>query len=429
MSEQKDLERILRAYTQKKKTSRISRHNLERYAAHWAGEFSKNRPGFTDFSTFTNSKYGSLLEKMESEGTVSLESSELGEQQVVYLRYYPYLIRKMYEEAEQTPDASFPSEDMLGENIPESILEVIEVKDQLVSLLGNIKEEKNSVFRFVFPEGVRSMIVIGETVADKLLPMCILKIRTYLGLQKNSEYVNNKMYGIFSKKEQSVKDLFANIKTQKDVALKTITDPDDFTFQFWTHLSSLVVGEYREKTNKLDREHGFSQAGYLIGLYALYYKGRKKLKLEKEQTYRHIEQSLKKAPYYHSFTDLYKMRDKLGLPISKKISQHELAQYLEKRSKKEKDGSLRDILRLVTSDKKEYYVSKEQLLTLILQRVQHFSREVRQQYINQWAEAMGQYKKLSTMARRDAFQNDLWRRIKEMDPLLDRLLQYEMVFL
>ena len=429
MSKLKDLEHILRAFTQKKKISTISRYNLERYAAHWAGEFQKSRPGFTPFGQMAPAEFDKLLEEAEEEGFCALTTDDQNVQQVVYLRYFPHIIRQIYDEVQSTPESSFPSEDMLGEAIPEVAIEVIDVKEQFVPLLRNLKGQKSTVFRLVFPEGIRSMIIIGELIYTKLLSMSVMKLRSYLSLQKNSEYVINKMHGIFPNKEQAVKDLFSNIMTQRDVAITTIADPDDFTFQFWTHLSTFVVNEFREKANKLDREHGFCQACYLIGLFALHYKGLKKQKLEKEQALRNVNQGLKKPPYFFSFTDIYGMRDKVGLPISKRISQQELAHYLERRSKRNQNGPVPDIVRVLSGDKNEYYVSKERLLNLVLQRSQAFSREVRGQYVQEWAEALGEYKKLQIMNHREVFQNDLWKRIKEQDPLLARLLHYDLIFI
>ncbi len=429
MSKLKDLEHILRAFTQKKKTSTISRYNLERYAAHWAGEFQKSRPGFTPFGQMAPAEFDTLLEDAAEDGICALTTDEQNVQQVVYLRYFPHIIRQIYEDAHSTPESSFPSEDMLGEAIPEVAIEVIDVKEQFVPLLRNLKGKKSTVFRFVFPEGIRSMIIIGELIHTKLLSMSVMKLRSYLALQKNSEYVINKMHGIFPNKEQAVKDLFSNIMTQRDVAITTIADPDDFTFQLWTHLSTFVVNEFREKANKLDREHGFCQACYMIGLFALHYKGLKKQKLEKEQALRNVNQGLKKPPYFFSFTDIYGMRDKVGLPISKRISQQELAHYLERRSKREKSGPVPDIVRVLASDKNEYYVSKERLLNLVLQRSQVFSREVRGQYVKEWADALGEYKKLQIMSHRDVFQNDIWKRIKEQDPLLAKLVHYDLIFI
>ena len=429
MSELKDFEQILRAYTQKKNTSTISQENLERYASHWTGEFKKSRPNFTDFTAFTPNKYDDLLDEAERENICTLTRDDFGMRQIVYLRYFPYLIRQVYEEAEHKPESSFPNEEVLGETIPDAAVNVVEVKEQFVPLLDDLKQNRSTIYRFIFPEGVRSMIIIGEIIQEKLLTMCILKLRTYLSLQKNSEYAVNKMYGIFPKKEQMVKDLFSNIMTQRDVAIRTLTDPDDFTFQFWTYLSSFVLNEYREKANKLDREHGFCQACHLIGLYSLYYKGRKKQKRDKEQTYRQIDQNMKKPPYLYTFTELYGMRDKVGLPIAKKISQQELAGYLERRTKRDKNGPVTDILRIITSDKNEYYVHKERLLNLTLQRVQLFSREVRTQYMREWTEALGDFKRLPIMNSRELFQNDLWARIKEQDPLLDKLLRYDLMYI
>jgi hypothetical protein len=427
MSELKDLEQILRVYTQKKNTSSISRYKLERYAAHWAGELRKTRPAFTDFTGFTSAKYRDLLDSAEAEGICLVVSDEQGEQKIVYPKYFPSLLRKVYEEAEKVPESSFPHEDMLTESIPSEIVEVVEVKERLVSLLDEIRDKKSTIFRFLFPEGVRSLIVVGDLIPTTLMTMSIMKLRVYLSLQKNAEYVMNKMYGILPKKEQSVKDLFSNIMTQRDMAIKTITDPDDFTFQFWTYMSTLVVNEFREKTNKLDREHGFCQASYLLGLYVLYYKGIKKRKREQEQALRQIDQGILKPPYFHTFSDLYGMRDKLGLPIAKKVSQHDLAAYLERRTRKEKGSPLTEIMRIMTADKKEYFVGKERLLNLTLQRIQLFSREIRTQYIKEWAEALGDFKKLDVMNHRESFQNDLWRRLENQEPLLSRVLKYELI--
>lgn len=427
MSELKDLEQILRAYTQKKNTSSISRYNLERYAAHWAGEFRKTKPGFTDFTGFTSAKYRDLLDAAESEGICLAITDEQGEQNIVYLRYFPFLLHKVYEEAEKVQESSFPHEDSMTEKIPSEIVEVVEVKEQLVPLLGEIRSKKSTVFRFLFPEGVRSLIVVGDLVQTKLMIMSIMKLRAYLSLQKNSEYVMNKMYSILPKKEQSVKDLFSNIMTQRDVAIRTITDPDDFTFQFWTHMSTFVVNEFREKTNKLDREHGFCQAAYLLGLYSLYHKGVKKQKREQEQALRQVDQGIMKPPYFHTFSDLYGMRDKVGLPIAKKISQHDLAAYLEKRTKREKGAPLTEIMRIMTADKKEYFVGKERLLNLTLQRVQLFSRDIRAQYVKEWSDALGDFRKIDVMNHRESFQNDLWRRLENQEPLLARVLKYELI--
>ena len=108
MSKLKDLEHILRAYTQKKDVSTISRYNLERYAANWAGEFQKTRPGFTPFGQMAPAEYDSLLEEAEAEGICALIADEQNAQQVVYLKYFPHIIRKIYEEAKKLLRAHFP---------------------------------------------------------------------------------------------------------------------------------------------------------------------------------------------------------------------------------------------------------------------------------------------------------------------------------
>ena len=429
MAAEKDLEQILRAYSLKKGTALISRYQMEKYASHWSDEFRKSKPGFTDFSTYPSDRFDELLEDLENEGAVTVGKDENNVQQINYLRYYPYFVTNIYSEMEKDPEKPFPNEQFYGGAFPDAAVTAVNVKEKFVDLLRDARDNSGVVYRLLFPEGIRSMVVVSDLLLTKLLPLCTAKIRNYLSIQKNNEYAYNKLVGLFPRKESSLKDMFSNIMTQQRKALNTIRDPDDFTFQFWTNLSTMVANEFREKENKLDREHSFCQASYLIGMYVLYYKGKKKDKRERELAIKAAEENLKRPPYVHSFSDIHAFKDKSGLPIARKVSRDELAQFLEKKTAHEPDSPLPSILRLRTHDRQEFYAAKEQALTVILQRCHAISRELKSQYVKEWADVLGDYKKLSLMNNKKLFQEDIWRRVQEQDPVLASLLRYELVYL
>lgn len=428
MSTEKDLEQIIRAYSLKKETAKISRYQMEKYAAHWSEEFKKNKPGFTDFSTYTSDKFDDLLESLEEEGAIEIGKDQNNTQELTYLRFYPYFVNKIYGELEKDPEKPFPNEQFYGGSFPDSAVREVEVKTGFADALREAHESGGEVYRLKFPEGIRSLVVLSDLLLTKMLPLCTSKIRNYLSLQKNHEYAYNKLVGMFPNKESNLRDMFSNIMTQQSMALNTIRDPDDFTFQFWTNLSTMVVNEFREKENKLDREHSFCQSAQLLGLYALYYKNKKKDKRERESAIKAAEEKIKNPPYSHTFSDIHGFKDKNGYPIARKVSREDLAQFLEAKTKQVPDAPLPPIIRLRTDDKGEFFASKERVLTMIFQRCHGVSREIKNNYVKEWAKVLGDYKKLSVMNNRKLFQEDIWRRVKEKDPVLVSILRFELIY-
>ena len=428
MSASKDLEQILRAFTQKKGISAISRFNLEKYAAHWTQEFKRAKSDFTDFSALPSARFEELLQELFDNGTVETYTDERGAQHIVYLPFFSSFVREALLASENDMGSVFPSESFYNAKFPDSVVEEVDVKENFGELLQNRSSEKGQIFRLTFPYGVRSMLTVSELLIPKLMTICILKLRHYLSQSKNSEFVINKLYGTFSTKEQSVKDLLSKVQTQKDNAARTISDSDDFTFQFWTHFTSLITGEFKDKENKVDREHTYCQAAYLLSMYALFFRKQKKNKREKELALKSVEQKIQDEPFYHSFYDIYSFKDKNGLPISQKVDSRELSEYLQNKSAHKHNEPLPQLLRIKVEDE-EYYIAKERLLHLILRRCHAISKQLRGQYEQEWAQVLGEFKKSPLMNRRELFQKDIWERVKQQDALLYSLLRYELIFL
>jgi hypothetical protein len=233
------------------------------------------------------------------------------------------------------------------------------------------------------------------------------------------------MQGIFKNKDQVVKEMFTKIIGQRNLAIATILSPDDFTFQFWSHFSSLVIKEFREKKEKLEREHGFSQAAYLIGFYNLYYKGTKQEKRDKELSFKMVEVGLRKSPFIFSFTDIMGFKDKSGFPLSRKVDREELSEYLEKRTTPVDEQIIPDILKFDTSSNKHMFMNKEKYLSLTLRKIQEDSRELHSQYIDEWKDVLGEFKRLKMMADRDLFIEDIALRVRNMDPILMMLMKFD----
>ncbi|MCK5672860.1 MAG: hypothetical protein KAH95_05775, partial [Spirochaetales bacterium] len=355
----------------------------------WSVDIRKKRSGFTDFSGYSIEALGRILVKLVSEGVCAVDGSPGHPENVTLPGFYMESVKKAYDEIELDPDKSFPDEAGLGGAFPNDIVTVIDVKAGFLDLLKSSDESPPRLLRINFPEGIRSVVIISDLLDPLLLKICISKFRLYLSIKRNHDFIFHRMQGIFQHKDQIIKEMFTKIIGQRDLAMATIMNPDDFTFQFWSHFSSLVIKEFREKKEKLEREHGFSQAAYLVGFYNLYFKGTKQKKRDKELSFKMVEIGLRKSPFIFSFTDIMGFKDKSGFPLSRKVERVELSEYLEKRTTPVSEQIIPDILKFSTSSDKNMFMNKDKYLSLTLRKIQENSRELHSQYIDEWKDVLG----------------------------------------
>ena len=425
MSERQDLLYIIKTYTKKRKVPSVSVMDLQKLAEKWSVDIRKKRTGFTDFSGYSIEALGRILDKLVIEGVCAVDGSPGHPENVTLPGFYQESVKKAFDEIEIDPDKPFPDEAGFGGTFPKDIVTVVDVKAGFLDLLKSSSEGPPRLLRINFPEGIRSIVIISDLLDSELLRICVSKFRLYLSIKRNYDFIFHRMQGIFKHKDQVIKEMFTKIIGQRNLAIATIMNPDDFTFQFWSHFSSLVIKEFREKKEKLEREHGFSQAAYLIGFYNLYYKGTKQEKRDKEQSFKMVEVGLRKSPFIFSFTDIMGFKDKSGFPLSRKVDRVELAEYLEKRTTSASEQIIPDILKFSTSSDKYMFMNKDKYLSLTLRKIQEDSRELHSQYIDEWKDVLGDFKRLKMMNNRDLFIEDIALRLRNMDPVLMILMKFD----
>jgi hypothetical protein len=429
MSEQKDLLYILKTYTKKRKVPSISISDLQKLAEKWSVDIRKKRSGFTDFTGFSIEALERIINKLVTEGICSVDGTQGHVENITLPDFYQDSIAKAIGEVELEPEKSFPDEAAFGGDFPSDIITIIDVKSEFLNLLKSTENGSPRLLRINFPEGIRSIVVLSNMLDPELLQICVSKFRVYLSIKRNYDYIFHRLQGVFQHKDQIIKEMFTKIISQRNLAIATIMNPDDFTFQFWSHFSSLIIKEFREKKEKLEREHGFSQAAYLVGFYNLYYKGTKQEKRDKELSFKLVEVGLRKSPYIFSFTDIMGFKDKSGFPLSRKVNRTELSEYLEKRTSPVEEQVIPDILKFNTSSDKYMFMNKEKYLSLALRKIQEDSRELHSQYIDEWKDVLGDFKRLKIMNDRNLFNEDIAVRVRNMDPMLMMLMKFDYLVL
>jgi len=423
-----ELGRILKAYCHKNANSNVVYDNFVGFLEKFLEKHGNEAPGLFVERSNLRSVLDPLVYEMRQEGSCTLQILEDKIQLINYIGYFIDKIEKEYQRIQTRTEIPFPSEESLGLSLNTELVEEIEVKQSFVQFLGR-KNVKTVILRLVFPDIPKTVIVTSGIVVRGLLECSLLKIKNYLRSSKNAIYIQHKLLPSFRQKEGILKDMIVNTVTKPDQTVQELLTPSDLVFQFWTQLSSLLLKEYIPKKDKLEEEVDLCHAAYLIGYYAVFNKSKLQKEKESEFAFRVLQASLDKPPYAFTFHDIYNLKDSKGVPIINKLDKDRLNQFFDERTKPKDKVSLPDLIKVKTSDKKEYFIRKEHVLKLMTDRIGRLSNDMKEHYVSSWTASLLNDKKSPEMEEDAKFDEEIGRKLDELDPLFFALLNFNLIFL
>jgi hypothetical protein len=346
--------------------------------------------------------------------------------------YYIHHLRRAYAAIAEKTIKPFPTEESLQMPIPPEIIEAVDIKIDFIKLLHRHlkKTDKDPhIIRLLFPEGIQSMLISSDLLPKKLLEFVVHKIRLYMRTQKNASYIKQKITPIFRQRELALRDLLNNLLTRPDQIIKEMLKPSDFLFHVLTHISSQIIKDYAQKNELMPEESSYCQAAYMLGFYNVFYKSLLQKEKEEQIALRTLDFSLKKPPYSFTITDIHQLRDKKGVLLTKQYPVEKVNKFIQEKTSIKEDASLPELIRVRAKTKKEYYIRREYVTTVCIDKIFKNSDVFKQEILDSWIETLKNDKKLNEMTDDSVFEKFLQKKTGEDAPLLDALLRYELLFL
>ncbi len=429
MATTQDALRLLKAYSRRIESPRISYPKFLEYARRYMEKYADEHPEYRDFAANTETVLNGLIDELAENKVCSIARNGERIDTILYNQYYVDVLHSSYARVEKQPDVPFPADDSIETDIPSGVITPVDIKTEFVPWIARSDRESPVVLRLLFPEGIRSVLVPSDIVPKKFIEYCVQKIRSYLRTARNASYMQQKMASLFRQRDLSLKEMITSILATPDQAVATVIEPTDFTFQFWTHLSSNVIREFGPKSDKLAEEHAYSQAAYALGYYNVYYRGIQQKNLERETALKQFEVQLRKKPYAFTIGDMINFTDSKGVLLSKKYPLEAMHDLLNKKTTPVDEKSLPEMIRIRTQGKKDYYIGKEFILPLFNERLFLLSEDLKNHYAESWSEALRQDKTLKSMTDDEAFEEDVKSQVAARDGLFFALLNYDLLFL
>ena len=338
------------------------------------------------------------------------------------------VIEEAYRTMRSSPDIPFPSEDSLAVTIPARMLTVIDVDNGLPDLLRDPDPDIKPIVRISFPSNLGSIIALSDEIPEGLLEDAIYKFKVYLSHGNNANYAQTRMRPGFAKNVNILKDMINSVMLKPGTMVAAVQESTDMNFRFFANLAGMITSEYKEKRDMLPVEKSYCQAARILSVLNIHYRESvKKNADQKKNTIGTLESQLRAAPYAYTLNDIYALKDTRGTPLITENSKEGLIKFIENKTRPKANEILPEIVRMKTSDAREYLIYKDLIPTLFVQTLFDISDEMQNHYSTSWLNAMWRNAEPEAMHDDDAFQKDLSALIRSYYPLFDAMLDYNLL--
>lgn len=431
MISSRDVQKIVHSYVKHTGNPRGSWESFEQFSFRYARRFVEQHPEVQELlGEGRRSVLTTALGDLERKGSVQLERSEAGDIEALYYPgFYTTEIGRWYRRMGEERDLPFPSEEQLSITVPAGLLRTVEVENDLMHWLTEEDEDPSQVLLIHFPNNTNDVLTTVHLLRDAMVPIVLNKIRDYLRTDKNAGYSETKLRTIFRTREMLVHDLIETAQTRPEEALKSIRQPNEFSFHFWTQLSSMVIKDYSQKSEKLEMEHGFMQAAYFLGYYSVYFKGRHQKERELEQHRKLLNDGFQASPWAFTVQDVYNFKDDKGITLQKKSSREDINGWLEEMLKRPGETTISELVSINTAEKNGVMIHSKQYIPLLLRQIKAAAPVLERELTNEMVSILFDEQDEPWLRDDAAFEEMLTKKVRTEFPLLSALASFQTIFL
>ncbi|MFW5807196.1 MAG: hypothetical protein ACOCWU_05965 [Spirochaetota bacterium] len=421
--------RILLALAKRTGHPKVTFDKLLNFTHRYLEKYAEGDPELADLDDNTENVLIAHLLTLESRGRAELSYEGSRISGVYFSEYYPRVITAAYGRLRERTFEPFPSEETIGLTIPNELIHPVDLRTEFVEWLGAEDRSDDTLLRLMFPEDLQSIVATLGIVRNNLASLSLLKLREYLRNRRNATYMHSKLRAAFPNRDVALKEALNKVLTTPDDSLGTIKRPTEFTFHFWTSLSSAVIKELAEKQEMQQEELDYCRAAYLLGYYAVYYKGVEQRKRDIHTALKSVDAQLRKPPYAFTRAEIDAFTDGKGVPLVKRCSREHVDDFLKQKLLPPDDSHMPEIVRVRGADGTDYYVRKDAVFRIVFPEMRETAQTFRTTLTDKWIAALRRNETLREMQDDAAFEQVLTDMLKERKPLLYGLLRFDLLHL
>jgi hypothetical protein len=398
---------------------------VEKYAQHIVNE----QPEWTRWAKDASRKIWEELGPLIEEGKCALFTEKTGGARIYLRRFYIDLLEGAYANPDETASSPFPSEKYFKVKIPPEHLKSLNVVTDMVPYLDNPQNEQMPLIFLVFPPGLPGALVLSTMIPRRLSETAMLKVRHFLRIKDNKDYLQNKLIPHYQGREAQLRDLFNRILMRPMDCLNDLESGEDFPYMFWSTFCGLTRNDITRKKDLLAVDIAVMQSSYIIEVMNNYFRAQAFRRKEREIALNDLGLEFDQPPYAFSMDAILKFTNSKGIPLLGLYSQEDLQHWLEERIRAVSSDALPEILLITGPADAKRYIRKAHYYAFSVKLLNDARPVIRQAVKDRWIEVIKDYRKELAMEKDDDYERLLQRLVGELTPDLMAILVDKKLYL
>lgn len=423
MARDLDVYQLVKSFAARNKLSGVKYPAFAQAVQRQARTYDQEQPLYRDLVLHPDSVLIPKLFQLALEKRVSLQAVGNSVDMIYLPEAFTEVVLAEYRRIEENPDIPFPDEDSLKLSVPPEWIQAVAVESDLPAILAQEGDRSVPLYRIVFPDGLRPIVILSIAVADKLLEHAILKIRNYLRRGSNKDFLTQKMIGAFAGREGQLKDSMNVVLIRPyDAVTELRQGSGDFAYSFWAYLTSSIRKDLSGKTDPTPDDIAAKQASYVIDVYNNHYKNKAQRGQERESAFKTLALQIRKPPFAYAVEDILEFRDGQGRPLLGKYDRAELEEWLKGATTDAKEGALPELLTIGQALGPAKLIAKDRFLPYLVKALKDARPVIKAGIVRDWKAVLADFGSTLPMEDDAAFNTELERRLSLHSPLVSAAL-------
>jgi hypothetical protein len=396
---------------------------VEKYAQHIVNE----QPEWTRWAKDASRRIWEELGPLIEEGKCALLTEKDGAR--IYLRrFYIDLLEGVYANPDETASVPFPSEKYFKIKIPPEHLKSLNIAD-LVTYLDNPQTDLMPLVFLVFPPGFSGALVLSSMIPRRLSETAMLKVRYFLRVKDNKDYLQNKLLPYYQGKETQLRDFFNRILMRPMDCLNDLEDGEDFPYIFWSTFCGLAKSDIARKKELLNEDIALMQSVYILEIINNYFRAKAFKRREREMALNDLALEFDQAPYAFSMDAILKFTNSKGVPLLGLYSREDLQQWIAQKIRAATPEALPEMLVITGPADAKRHIKKAHYFTFSVKLLEEARPVIRQAVKDRWIGIIKEYRRELAMEKDEDYEKLLQRLVGELTPELMAVLVDKKLYL
>ena len=422
MAERTDLHSILVSYSNKNNSPYVSVNSFLEYLEYHARTLSGENPEWLEWITDKAAKFWAEMNLLLEMGKCEMLADSAGSK--VYVPdFFPQRIESSYATADEDASIPFHNEESLGITLPESRVRPLSCDYDLFAYLAAPQSSNIPILRLSFPDGFGSALVLASMIPRRLTELALLKIRRYLRVGGNKEYVLRKLLPQLQGRESNLRDQFNRILIRPLDCYNDIKDGGEFSNLFWAHFCVMLKADIKRKKEFHDEDIAAIQSAYILDTINGYYKSLALKRRDMDLAFRSLENHLSKPPFLYTMDQICKFTSAKGVLLLSQYSSGDLQEWIRKKTTESEKGALPGLLIIRSEGDERAFALKEKIPVLCLRFLVHGREHIKIALTKHWRKLIMDYMTEPAMKNDDDFERALQAYTRKVTPVLAALLE------